>query len=229
MKLKRMNPRYWSNEELRKFASLFSGDIINISGWKDEDKNGFCYRDYFINAKNYYISNYPSDKERGVTDKVKTDYFLDLSKEIPDNLREKFDVIFNHTTLEHVENPNLVFKRMAEMTKDIFIIVVPFKQKLHFSSGNYGDYYRFSPMAMRSLFERNGFFILYESYTPPPAIDVYLFYIGTKQEEKWKGKIKQSLLNLEKLNGSMGMNNVKTLFFNILLNLKNKLLQVLKG
>ena len=33
-------PRIWSNKELKKFASLFSGEIINVSGWMDNDKQG---------------------------------------------------------------------------------------------------------------------------------------------------------------------------------------------
>jgi len=31
-------PRIWSNAELRKFAHLFSGSIVNVSGWIDKDK-----------------------------------------------------------------------------------------------------------------------------------------------------------------------------------------------
>ena len=33
-------PRYWSNEELKKFAHLFKGSVINVSAWKDVDKQG---------------------------------------------------------------------------------------------------------------------------------------------------------------------------------------------
>ena len=41
--------RIWSNQELRKFSHLFRGKVINVSGWKDCDKEGHIYRDYFSN------------------------------------------------------------------------------------------------------------------------------------------------------------------------------------
>lgn len=40
-------PRVWSNRELEKFGHLFSGKGVNVSGWKDIDKEGKKYRDYF--------------------------------------------------------------------------------------------------------------------------------------------------------------------------------------
>ena len=39
-------PRIWSNNELKKFSDLFRGDIVNISAWRDEDKEGKQIRDY---------------------------------------------------------------------------------------------------------------------------------------------------------------------------------------
>jgi len=51
-------PRIWSNSELRKFAHLFTGKVINVSAWKDLDKEGNRYKNYFINASEYWISNY---------------------------------------------------------------------------------------------------------------------------------------------------------------------------
>lgn len=34
------NARIWSNEEYRKIANVFQGDIINVSGEYDHDKQG---------------------------------------------------------------------------------------------------------------------------------------------------------------------------------------------
>lgn len=34
------NARIWTNEELRKIANLFQGRIINVSGERDQDKQG---------------------------------------------------------------------------------------------------------------------------------------------------------------------------------------------
>ena len=36
-------PRVWSNAELRRLAGLFDGDVVNVSAWRDEDKEGRRY------------------------------------------------------------------------------------------------------------------------------------------------------------------------------------------
>ena len=43
-------PRIWSNKVLKEMAYLFEGNVGNISGWKDNDKQGKKYRSYFKNA-----------------------------------------------------------------------------------------------------------------------------------------------------------------------------------
>ena len=40
-------PRIWSNRELAKFAPLFQGSVVNVSAWKDFDKERMYYREYF--------------------------------------------------------------------------------------------------------------------------------------------------------------------------------------
>ena len=39
-------PRKWSNNELKKFSKNFYGNVINISGWKDSDKQNSFYKNY---------------------------------------------------------------------------------------------------------------------------------------------------------------------------------------
>ena len=87
-------PRCWSNNELSKFASLFTGDIINVSGWKDEDKEGRKYEDYFINKTKYSISNYKS--EACGLQGYENEFFLNLESELPEKLYRSYDVVFNH-------------------------------------------------------------------------------------------------------------------------------------
>ena len=50
--------RHWSNEELRKIAKLFEGDVLNASAGTDEDKEGAYYSEYFSRAASYELSNY---------------------------------------------------------------------------------------------------------------------------------------------------------------------------
>ncbi|MDZ7799155.1 MAG: hypothetical protein U5L76_06175 [Patescibacteria group bacterium] len=179
--------RKWSNKELKKFCHLFKGDVLNVSGWKDEDKEGDHYKNYFKNSNNYHISNYKSSAcgFQG----FKNEFFLDLSKTIPNRLIKKYDVIFNHTTLEHIYNFRKAFTNLCLMSKDTVILVVPFLQQMH---SNYGDYWRFTPSAIKKMFEEENMLILYSSFNEGKKESVYLFFIASKKTQKWKEKIGNS-------------------------------------
>jgi hypothetical protein len=175
-------PRIWSNRELRRFAGLFEGDIVNVSGWKDMDKEGGFYRDYFSNASTYTITNYNPDKTS--CKEKEPEIVLDLENRLPDELVSRFDVVFNHTVLEHVYDFRTAFHNLCLMTRDIVIIVVPFLQQMHVHD-NYGDYWRFSPLALKRMFEEEGLQILYSSFNENVGCSVYLFFIASKQPCKW--------------------------------------------
>lgn len=175
--------RRWSNQELKKFSHLFTGEIINVSAWKDNDKEGSKYKDYFINAKSYFISNSESHFRgfQGFENEIN----LDLTQELDNKYINKFDVVFNHTTLEHIYNVRIAFKNLCLLSKDIVIIVVPFLQEMH---GKY-DYWRFTPVTIKKLFEENNFRLLYLNFNHHKYSSVYIFAIGSKNPEKWKDKI----------------------------------------
>jgi len=177
-------PRIWSNRELKKFAHLFKGDVINVSGWKDIDKEGGHYKDYFNNARSYTISNFKAEARglQGIEDEL----FLDLTKDIPNNLVNKFDVAFNHTTLEHVYNIKKALENICLLSKDIVILVVPFLQPMH---GDYGDFWRFSPSTIKKMFEENGLTFLYLSFNNHKKASVYIFAIASKNPKKWQDEI----------------------------------------
>lgn len=177
-------PRIWSNNELKKFSHLFIGDIVNISAWRDEDKEGNQYKDYFTNANSYTITNFKTET-RGFQGK-EGEIFLDLEQNLSINLLNRFDVVFNHTTLEHIYDFKTAFKNICLMSKDIVIIVVPFLQQMH---ADYGDYWRFSPLAIRNMFEENNMQVLYSSFNEHKRSSVYLFFIATKNPIKWKDVI----------------------------------------
>lgn len=179
--------RLWSNKELRKFAHLFKGDIVNVSGWKDIDKEGNCYKDYFSSADNYFISNYKSEA-KGLQG-FKNEFFLDLEEPLDLKYLNKFDVVFNHTTLEHIYEVRTAFKNLCSLSNDIVIVVVPFLQQMH---GDYGDYWRFTPLTIKQLFEENGFELLYLSFNNHKHASVYIFAIGSKQSQKWSNYIKNT-------------------------------------
>lgn len=177
-------PRIWSNNELKKFASLFSGSIVNISGWTDEDKEGGTYQQYFKNSKSYHISNYK--KELKGLQGFENEFYLDLIEDLDENLIDKFEVVFNHTTLEHIYDVKKAFKNLCLLSKDIVIIIVPFLQPMH---GNYDDYWRFSPLAVKNLFNENDFTLLYLNSSNYKKSSVYIIAIASKNPGKWENVI----------------------------------------
>jgi len=174
-------PRLWSNLELSKFAPLFSGAVVNVSAWRDEDKNGNTYRDYFSNASEYFLTNFDADKRgfQGSNGEI----FLDLEEPLPKELQSRFDVVFNHTTLEHIYDFRTAFRNLCCMTKDIVIIVVPFLQQMH---ADYGDYWRFTPQALHRMFEDEGLDVAYLSFNNDFRSSVYVFCIATKNPGRWR-------------------------------------------
>jgi hypothetical protein len=180
-------PRVWSNQILREIAPLAYGEIINVSGWDDRDKEGGHYREYFVHAHAYYISNYSG--ERGLSDaRAITNFNIDLSIPLSESLIGRFDVVYNHTTLEHIFELDIAFGNLCSLSRDLVIVVVPFAQPLHFTS-SYGDYWRFTPMTLRQLFIKNGFEVVYEAANNDENAGIYLFFVGSKRPGDWKDKM----------------------------------------
>jgi hypothetical protein len=178
-------PRLWSNRELQRIAPLFTGDVVNVSGWEDRDKNGGRYRDYFTSATGYFLTNYSG--ERGLQ-QLPNEYFLDLTADVPSELRHRFDVVFNHTTLEHVFEVRKAFRTLCELSKDLVIVVVPFAQHQHETLA-YGDFWRFTPTCLRRLFEENGLRAIYESENRHRNAGTYLFFVGSRYPERWADRM----------------------------------------
>lgn len=216
-------PRVWSNRELEKFSKLFHGSIVNVSGWKDIDKEGKHYKDYFINSNEYWITNYKSEA-RGFQGDKKNEIFLDLEKNLDKNLYDRFDVVFNHTVLEHVFEVNKAFENLCKLSKDIVIVVLPFLQEQH---ADYGDYWRFTPLATKKLFEKNDFQLEYINFNDAKNDSIYIFAIGSKKQNKWQ-KIKTHSDNkLSDINNVMiGTNIIKNTFLS---KLKYKIKKLFKN
>ena len=170
-------PRIWSNNELKKFTKFFNGKVLNVSGWQDKDKEGSTYYEkYFFNSKEYYISNFEKNM-RGYQGNLKNEFYLDLTNSKLENKENYFDVVFNHTTLEHIFEIDLAFKNLSKLTKDILIIVVPFLQEEH---GDYGDFWRFTPQSILKLYEKNNIMLSYLNYNDDKKESIYIFAIGSK-------------------------------------------------
>ena len=174
--------RVWSNNELRKHACNFFGSVVNVSAWQDSDKEGDHYKNYFSNATSYVITNYGG--KMGTSEDVNyEEYDLDLSVPLRNEFIQKFDIVFNHTTLEHVYENRLAFKNLCDMAKDAVIVVVPWLQEVHVVSGGFSDFWRYSPFAMEKLYEENGFDMVVCTYNNEKNVSVYLFCIGIRKEK----------------------------------------------
>jgi len=57
-------------------------------------------KDYFSKASTYSVTNYHPEKNTGMAKEPET--VLDLESRLPEELVKRFDVVFNHTVLEHV-------------------------------------------------------------------------------------------------------------------------------
>lgn len=175
--------RTWSNIELKKFSHLLEGDVVNISGWEDKDKDGGFYKDYFTKATSYTITNYSQHME-DKNDEIP----LDLEKDLDPKLESKFDVVFNHTILEHIFESRKAYANMAKMTRDIIITVVPFIQQQHEMEG-FNDYWRYTPTCLRYLAEENGLSIIYENYRRDPYEITYIISVASRDPKKWENKM----------------------------------------
>jgi len=178
-------PRDWSNQELKKIAPLVHGDIINVSGWQDSDKRGGKYRDYFPNARSYSISNYHHG-EKGVQGSA-GEIALDLEADAPHELVRRFDVVFNHTVLEHIFDVHQAVKTLCALSRELVIVVTPFVQEVHFIAGSFGDWWRMTPACMRRLLERQGLTTVYQSVNDTAWFEVYVFTVAVRDPENYRG------------------------------------------
>jgi len=176
-------PRIWSNNELKKFSGALSGDVLNVSGWKDSDKENSFYKNYFSNCNSYSISNWSFSKRGQETTLKKNEYLIDLEKDLDEKLFGKFDVVFNHTTLEHTFDIFQSFKNLCNLSKDTIIIVLPFLQEQHTNS-DFKDYWRISPQAINEMFERNNCKLAYINANDYKNSSIYIFAIGCVKTSK---------------------------------------------
>ena len=177
--------RVWSNRELKEIAPYFTGDIINVSGWADEDKTGGTYRRYFVNARSYSISNKEGGAQQGKNLRLEDSIVIDLEYPLPGKYAGAYDCVFTHTVLEHVFNFFPAVENICKMSRDTIICVVPFVQMIH-KSPDYLDYWRFTPYALERLFNQHGFSMVYASGGPDfDSTSLLYVWVVSRNPEKW--------------------------------------------
>lgn len=173
-------PRRWSNRRLAEHGSLVTGDVVNVSAYRDLDKQGRRYRDYFPNARSYAISNFTADRMGACG--MDGEFFLDLEAPLPPELDGRFDAVLNHTVLEHVFDLHGAFAAIAALSRDLVLSVVPWKQPTH---SHYGDYWRLSPLALDRLHRAAGLTTLHVAWMGPGPWSQYVYGIGSHRPERW--------------------------------------------
>ena len=176
--------RHWSNRELRRIAPLFAGDIVNVSAGENVDKEGSTYDLYFTNRHSFCLTNYAPGAFRGFQGR-EHEFLVDLSQNLPAELEGRFDVALNHTVLEHVFDVRLAFRNLCRLSRDVVIVVVPFAQVQHGSSGD-EDYWRLCPAGLRQLFRENNLEVIYEACNTDENAAIYLFFVGSRHPDRWR-------------------------------------------
>jgi len=189
-----LQPRLFSNNVLRKYLPYFSGDIINVSGWEDGDKEGGAYRNYYGSRNRYVVSNI--DGVNGMPDFKPKDVeflYLDLEKPLEEKLRGKFDVVFSHTVLEHIFETQTALDNIIALSRDVVVTVVPFSQSVHYSR-SYSDFVRLSPYFLKRYFENHGFTVLLSTFNDQPFYPVYVVFIASLHPKRYGDAFKDAPL-----------------------------------
>ncbi len=178
--------RFYSNQILRQYCQAFTGDIINVSGWQDSDKQGNFYRNYYKSYSKYTISNIYG--VNGMPENISSEIdsiFLDLNNPIPKTLKSRYDVVFTHTVLEHIYDTQQALENLAALSKDVVITVMPFSQSVHYTN-SYSDFVRLTPYYLKKFFEEKGFTVLLSTANENPYYTVYIIFIVSKFPERYK-------------------------------------------
>ena len=164
-----LEPRIWSNREISRVAADVTGDVVHVSAWRDEDKEGRRYRDYFSGARSYTTTNVGGQRGEGGQD----DIHLDLAQPLPGHLEQAFDLVFNHTTLEHIPAAHLALGNLFAMTRSDLLVVVPFMQVEHWECPSFGDYWRLTQHGLAQACLDHGFEILSLTSNHNPVWPIY--------------------------------------------------------
>jgi len=170
--------RIWSNREIARVAAQVTGDVVHVSAWLDEDKEGRTYREYFAAARSYTTTNVGGQRGEGGAG----DLHLDLSKPLPSDLVEAFDLVFNHTTLEHVQAIDVALDNLFAMTRSELLVVVPFMQVEHWESPSFGDYWRMTEHGLAQACLDRGFEVVSLTSNHNPVWPIYYCLHARRRE-----------------------------------------------
>lgn len=211
------NGREYSNKELKfisKSLPKFSNGL-NVSGNLDEDKQGGFYKNYF-RVNNWYISSYVGDSTYSNPCK-QIELDLDEATTRIDQIHfQKYDLVFNHTVLEHIKNPFQAFQNLEFLLapNGILISVVPFIYKFHYSNGDFGDYWRYTPHSLELLHKKFGLFLSQIKVGPLKGYEKYIITVASRSIEYKNSDIVDK--KFLEWNNTLGENSLTSLTNNLI-------------
>jgi len=197
---------------------------INVSGYLDSDKENNFYVNYF-RINNYVISIYDNDKSYSNRESA---IIIDLDgSAIKENAThfQKYDLVFSHTVLEHVKNPFLAFSNLEYLLapNGVLISVVPFIYKFHFSDGDFGDYWRYTPHSLKLLHEKTGLYINLMEVGPSNGYEKYIITVASRHAGYTNFEF--NISKFQEWNNTLGKNS----FFSLLQNLILRVIDAIKS
>lgn len=177
--------RLWSNQKLRDIGARCNGRVVNVSAGEDVDKEGGHYRDYFPNADSYTLTNHPDPLFRGFQGSD-GEIPLDLREPLPAEHERAFDVVLNHTTLEHVYELHAAVDALCSMTRDLLVVVVPFAQ-VHHENPGYEDFWRFTPTGLTRLLADRGLNAVHLDWNRDVNAATYLVAVAAREPGRHAG------------------------------------------
>lgn len=190
----KLQPREFSNALVKRYGPFFKGAAVNVSGWDDRDGEGGFYRDYFPGKTSYTVTNAPTEAKGfgSLSGSHVREVALDLTIPLAPGLVAGFDIVFNHTTLEHIFEIEAAFANLCRMSRDAVVLVVPVIQQVHIVE-SFGDYWRPTTIAIAKLFRKNGFEPLVVKTNDQPFAPVYCVAIAVRDPKKYEELFKVSL------------------------------------
>jgi SAM-dependent methyltransferase len=134
-----------SNVWLRKQCEDIQGKVLSIGSENDTDREGDCYRNYFVNASSYETS----EVEGGIN----CDHTLDV-RAMPELEGASYDCVFCSGVLEHVDDYNAGLSEITRILKPggILLLGLPFRQATHMAPN---DFWRFTEYGIRHLLKNS--------------------------------------------------------------------------
>lgn len=134
-----------SNTWLRRQCEDIQGKVLSIGSENDTDREGNCYRNYFVSASSYETSE--------VEDVLNCDHTLDV-RAMPEVKDASYDCVYCSGVLEHVDDYQAGMEEITRILKPggILLLGLPFRQATHMAPH---DFWRFTEYGIKYILKNS--------------------------------------------------------------------------